>query len=252
MHDDPAIEESNAELHRTLVEFLLHTGHPEIAAAILNGSCDADWCNGKKSFVEIPPEGYSVIAASEDNQKIIRRALREVVKGHWGFSDEMEILFRMRHLPYPDKAWNQKMKALIVQYKGSNQGLVSELIAAREGRPVHTWNELRYASASEIRIAQELEKRKILFFPLAVAVRADTGQRWQDHREVDFLICDGGVWGVLEVAYHPDRYEKDSEKDHWLKKSGILCVQHYTAERCNKEPASVVDDFLSILTQHGR
>ena len=49
---------------------------------------------------------------------------------------------------------------------------------------------------------------------------------------------------------HPDRYEKDSEKDYWLKKSGILCIQHYTAERCYNETAQVVDEFLSILKQH--
>ena len=75
---------------------------------------------------------------------------------------------------------------------------------------------------------------------IAVAVRAETGKRWQDHREVDFLICHNGAWGILEVAYHPDRYEKDSEKDHWFKKSGILCIQHYTAERCCKEAGKVI------------
>ena len=55
------------------------------------------------------------------------------------------------------------------------------------------------------------------------------------------MICRNGAWGILEVAYHPDRYEKDSEKDYWLKKEGILCVQHYTAERCYKESEKVVD-----------
>jgi len=156
----------------------------------------------------------------------------------------------MKRLPVADIAWSEEMKTRITQFKGSNQGLISQLVAAREGRPIHTWNELRYASASEISIAQELEKRKNLFFPLAVAVRAETGERWKDHREVDFLICTNGAWGILEVAYHPDRYEKDSEKDHWFKKSGILCIQHYTAERCYKEPSKVVYDFLGILKQY--
>ena len=139
---------------------------------------------------------------------------------------------------------------LITQFKGSNQGLVSELMAARDGRPVHTWNELKYASASEIRIAQELEKRKVLFFPLAVAVRAETGMNWQDHREVDFLICHKGAWGILEVSYHPDRYERDAEKDVWFKRSGILCIQHYTAERCYNDSKGVIDEFMEILRQY--
>src|SRR5438045_2002822 len=107
----------------------------------------------------------------------------------------------MKLLPVPDADWESEMKQLITQFKGSNQALVTDLRAAREGRPVHTWNELKYASASEIRIAQELEKRKILFFPLAVAVRAETGTNSQDHCEVDFLICHNGAWGIIEVSY---------------------------------------------------
>ena len=97
-----------------------------------------------------------------------------------------------------------------------NQSLVTQILAARNGRPTFTYNELRYASQSEIKIAMELEARRVLFFPLAVGVRAETGEPWKDHREVDFLICYEGVWGILEVAYHPDRYEQDSEKAIWF------------------------------------
>ena len=111
---------------------------------------------------------------------------------------------------------------------------------------------MKFASKTEIRIAQELENRKILFFPLPLAVRAETGNFYNDHREVDFLICQDGTWGILEVSFHQDRYEKDSEKDSWFKKSGILCIQHYTAERCWEHPRQVVDEFLSILAQHKR
>ena len=111
---------------------------------------------------------------------------------------------------------------------------------------------MKFASQSEIRIAQELEARRILFFPLPLAVRADTGDFYQDHREPDFLVCKDGVWGILEVSYHPDRYEKDSEKDSWFKKSGILCVQHYSAERCYNHFSDVVNEFLEILERHKR
>lgn len=254
MSYDPEVEERNSAMHRTLIEFLFHSNHAEIAAAVLDGGGDTQSGYGREQafYIEIPPAGYALVAISEEIQAVLRKAMREVVKGHWEAREEMVVEFRMRRLSAPDDGWNLKMKALISQFKGSNQGLVSQVTAAREGRPVHTWNELRYASASEIRIAQELERRKILFFPLAVAVRAETGNRWQDHREVDFLICNNGTWGILEVAYHPDRYEKDSEKDHWFKKSGILCIQHYTAERCYKETAKVIDEFLGILKQHER
>ena len=110
---------------------------------------------------------------------------------------------------------------------------------------------MKFGSRSEVRIAQELESRRVLFFPLPLAVRSDTGAAYLDHREPDFLICQDGVWGILEVSFHqPARYEKDSEKDIWFKKSGILCVQHYTAEKCFNDPADVVEEFLQILAKY--
>jgi hypothetical protein len=245
--------ERNSTLHSTLVEFLIHSREPEIAAAILEGGVAQEWDKGEATiFVEIPPAGYPLVAATEKIQLILRNAMRQVVKGHFGLREDVEIEFRMKHSPCfaEDPGWVAEMKRLITQFKGSNQGLISELAAAREGRPIHTWNELKYATKSEISIAQELEKRQILFFPLAVAVRHETGQKWKDHREVDFLICHNGAWGILEVAFHPDRYEKDREKAHWFKKSGILCIEHYTAERCYKEAPKVVDEFLGILKQY--
>jgi hypothetical protein len=181
----------NQQIHRTLVEFLIQGRHPEVAAALVDGAAEVV-PSGKvgkpgRIYVDIPPAGYTLVATSDEIQQIIRRAAREVATGN--FEVEPEIILRMKVLDVPDEGWNAEMKSLIQQYKGSNQGLVSELLAARNGRPVHTWNKLKYASASEIRVAQELEQRHILFFPLAVAVRAETGASWQDHREVDFLVC---------------------------------------------------------------
>jgi len=111
---------------------------------------------------------------------------------------------------------------------------------------------MKFASQSEIRIAQELERHKVLFFPLPLAVRADSGNLFEDHREVDFIVCQDGIWGILEVAYHPDRYEQDKQKDLWFKRSGILCIEHYTAERCYNESGAVVSEFLGILAKYKR
>jgi hypothetical protein len=245
-------QQRNWQFHRTLVEFLLQSRQPEVAAALLEGSVEIVSSRkvGKPDilYVDIPPAAYPLVGSNEELQQVVRRAVREVARGHLDVDPQVEL--RMQLLLSPDPGWEEEMKGLILQFKGSNQALVTDLIAAREGRPTHTWNELKYASASEIRIAQELERRRVLFFPLAVGVRADTGKNWQDHREVDFLVCHKGAWGILEVSYHPDRYEQDAEKDVWFKRSGLLCIQHYTAERCSREPAKVVDEFMGILTQY--
>jgi hypothetical protein len=123
--------------------------------------------------------------------------------------------------------WQSAIKKSVVGRGIANQGNITEKAFARENKEVITYNEMKFGSRTEIRIAQEFERRKILFFPLPLAVRADTGTAYKDHREVDFLVCNDGVWGVLEVSNHDSaRYEMDKEKDAWFKQSGILCVEH--------------------------
>lgn len=245
-------QDRDSGFHRMLVEYLIETKHLELAAAALKGAIRIYGSNHPERpdrlFVEIPLEAYRLVLSNTDNQSAIRRAVSAVTAGHLHMQPQIE--FRMKKLDAPDERWESQIKTMITQSKGSNQSLVSDLLSIREGRPLHVWNELRYASKSEIRVAQEFEKRKVMFFPLAVAVRADTGENWIDHREVDFLVCDNGKFGILEVAYHPGRYEKDSEKNHWFKHSGILCIENFTAERCYNEAEAVVTEFLAILRKH--
>ena len=134
------------------------------------------------------------------------------------------------------------------------RGAITEIVFAREKKDPILYNGLKFASQTEVRIAQELILRKVLFFPLAVGVRAETGQQYKDQREVDFLICDNGIWGILEISgpSHNGRLADDAEKDSWLKKSGILCIEHRTAEQCYANPKKVTDEFLSVLAKHKR
>ena len=134
----------------------------------------------------------------------------------------------------------------------NNQGNITEKVFKRYNKEVLTYNEMKFGSLSELEIAKELEEREILFFPLPFAVRGK-GIDHKNHREPDFLVCLKGTWGILEVAHHiPERYEKDQEKSAWFKKSGILCVEHYTAEKCLNKPKEVVDEFLDILSRYRR
>jgi hypothetical protein len=238
-------------IYTTFIDFLIFTNQPEAAAIMVNGGCiREDWSNGRPNpvhYLEIPASSYQLVADNSDLQSLMQNGLRQVLKNHNDLGEDPSIDFRIKRNENSDPDWEAKIKNLIAQYKGSNQGFVSELMAAKNARPIHTWNELRYASKSEIAIAQELEKRKVMFFPLAVAVRADTGILYKDHREVDFLICNAGKWGIIEVAYHPDRYEVDNEKNSWFMKSGIKLVKNYTAEKCYNKASEVIDEFLFFL-----
>jgi hypothetical protein len=247
-----------ARLHRTWLAVLLEADKRELAALVVDAELDLmrnDW-GTYGIHVDPPPTALTYVDTDGTARQTLENTLRTVARGRLQDSngsdiDDPTIAFRVKLLDVEDD-WRAVVKDLMVNAKEGNQGLVSEKAFTRHKRQVLTYNEMKFASQAEIRIAQEFERRKVLFFPLPLAVRHETGVLHKDHREVDFLVCQAGAWGVLEVAYHPDRYERDTEKDAWLKKSGLLCIQHYTAERCYEHPAQVVEEFLSILAQHKR
>ncbi len=252
------MEELEALIHRSWIEMLVAGNYREIAALVVDGSIASMYENGYVDgfFVELPPTVMPFIENDPSLKQLIEQTFRTAVYGHVKYSsgniieaDDIRVVFRMKLLACEDN-WREKIKEQIVNAKDSNQAVITEKVFAREKKYVLEYNEMKFASQSEIRIAQELERRKVLFFPLPLAVRNDTGVLYKDHREVDFLVCSGGTWGILEVAFHPDRYEQDSEKDGWFKRSGILCIQHYTAERCYQHSTTVVEEFLNILKQH--
>jgi hypothetical protein len=236
-------------LLRTYIELIRHSDKPELAALLVDAEIGIGDNDGY--FYEILialPACYASTVLNDD-----------MILNH--FRENMHLLFSGRSYEYdgikfgtkfmtPEEDWRELVKSLIARAKEPNQGVVTSIVRQREEQLPLKYNEMKFGSATEIRVAQELEKRKILFFPLPLAVRADTGKNFQDHREPDFLICYEGVWGILEVAFHQGRYEQDKQKDEWFKKSGILCVEHYTAEECYGKTTSVVDRFLSILEQH--
>jgi hypothetical protein len=109
-------------------------------------------------------------------------------------------------------------------------------------------DELQFRSPAEISVYDELRKRKLLFFPNAAAVLGEIEKK----REPDFLICYRGKWGVLEVMgemYHTNAV-KDHERARLFKDYGLLCIEFFSAKRCENEPAAVVDQFLAILARH--
>jgi len=248
--------EREEKILRTWTKLLLERGRRELASIAVESAIEItedDW--GTESVtLALPPSAHGIVTENEEVLNELLSFLHDVCAGNVYTEDgnprqEVPISTKMSLMSI-DPDWQEKMRHLISAAKGSNQGVVTEKAGKRKGRDTHTYNEMTFGSKSEIRIAQELETRDLLFFPLPLGVRAETGDRWKDRREPDFLVCQEGTWGILEVAYHPDRYEKDAEKAGWFKEMGILCVEHVTAERCYSQPADVVDDFLNVLSKH--
>lgn len=253
------MNELDAKLHRTWVQLLVDNSYREIAAIAVETEVHIlyNGYNPESIAFDIPTSAYVYIKNDEQIKKVMERAMRTVSHGRIydnssdNTVDDLPFIYRVGLIEV-EQGWQNVVKNLIANAQNPNQALISEKAASKAKRQIYTYNEMKFASRSEIRIAQELETRQILFFPLPLGVRSETGNFYNDHREVDFLVCQEGTWGILEVSYHPDRYEKDSEKDSWFKKSGILCIQHYSAERCYGFPQEVVDEFLAILAKHRR
>ncbi len=135
----------------------------------------------------------------------------------------------------------------------------TELLEIARGKGVHNqaaevssariWNNLRFRSQSEVRIAQALDRADTLFFPNCMArLGLSVGRR---NREADFLVCYKGKWGILEVdgePFHPpSRTTADHERDRLFKAHGIVVIEHFDASECFETPDGVVRKFLEIL-----
>ncbi len=239
------MDELESRLHKTWVNSLIEFKFRELAAIAIDFKVSLNQCiydDFGRYFeytdsitLDIPVSSYK-IAKEQNNNEILEKTLLGVCNGHLQVSigkifdsqkDELKVIYRVALLDV-EEDWKNVAKRLINESRHPNQGVVTETVFGREGKDVLIYNEMKFASKSEIRIAQELEERGVLFFPLPLAVRKETEVLYKDHREVDFIICENGLWGILEVAHHLNRYEQDKEKDAWFKKSGILCIEHFT------------------------
>jgi hypothetical protein len=115
----------------------------------------------------------------------------------------------------------------------------------------HRWNDLRFRSQPEIKIAEALDKAGVLFYPNCKArISTPLGR---EGKETDFLVFYQGKCGILEVdgePWHPpSRTVHDHERDRLFKVHGIRVVEHYDATRCSQQPDEVVREFLEILKQ---
>lgn len=252
------MNELELKLLQTTIAYLMEWNFNEVASLLVESELTLSYTpygfenHLDEVIVDLPISIYNIVEKRDDFKRAISQALNKVFyKNIPDQNIEFPVAFRIKLISLEEN-WKEKVKELISNFKEPNQGNITEIAFRKRNQVPFVYNEMKFASKSEIRIAQELEEKKVLFFPLPLAVRADTGNIFEDHREVDFLVCQNGVWGILEVAFHSQegRYEKDSEKDIWFTKSGILCIRHFSAEECYNYPQKVVSVFLEILEKY--
>ena len=141
----------------------------------------------------------------------------------------------------PDPNWRSELLEIARGQRVSNQG-------PNQDAP-RTWQNLKFRSQSEVRVAQALDRAGVLFWPNCRA-RLGFG-RDRQNREADFLVCHQGKVGILEVdgePFHPpSRAAQDHERDRLFQAQGITVVEHFAASVCYENPDEIVQSFLAIM-----
>ncbi|BBD55786.1 hypothetical protein [Planktothrix agardhii] len=115
---------------------------------------------------------------------------------------------------------------------------------------IYCWKGLQFSSEAEVKIAVALDQTGVIFLPKS-KVRLTT-QEGRENQETDFLICDRGKWGILNIEdlkLDNDRKNWNEHLTHIDNYHSISVVKYYSSEQCIKEANKVVQEFLEILNQ---
>jgi hypothetical protein len=183
----------------------------------------------------------------------------------WNFTDYDSVARRVRAaleavIPIGYTLGDMEIRAELVNL---DPDWIAELVEQARGKAVNNqavgaenfqlWNNLRFQSPAEVKVAEALDNACVMFFPNCKG-RLNQGPR-RANREVDFLVCYKGKWGVLEVdgdAWHtPVRAVQDHERDRLFRTHGVKVVERFAGKHCMDVPDAVVEKFLSILENNG-
>ena len=185
---------------------------------------------------------YSVLVADNTVAGRIRNAFTAVI-AHGDSIERIDIRAQIA-----DVGDRHMLADLISQTFGGD--ISNQAPLAREAR---FWEDLRFRSQSEIKIAEALDEARVMFFPLCRG-RVTLGKQ-RVTREPDFLVCHQAKWGILEVdgePFHPaTRTTQDHERDRLFRSHGIRVVEHFDSKQCYEYPKLVVGKFLEILAKNG-
>jgi len=246
------------QLIASAAQFLVEGGDEDAASLLL--ACSAEQIEVVQTDFDGPYTNYGVAVMLRGP-----RVAYDILKSYGAQHDkESSRLHTSIHeaisavLPHRHWIHSLDIRAIIVAIE---PGWHEELLEQARGRSVNNqvtrverariWNRLRFRSQTEIRIAEALDRAKVLFFPLCMARLSSSDGRV--NREPDFLICKDGRWGILEVdgeEFHPpSRTTQDHERDRLFRNYGIRVIEHYDATDCFTTPDFVVKQFLRLLEQ---
>ncbi|MEB3340433.1 hypothetical protein [Okeania sp.] len=118
---------------------------------------------------------------------------------------------------------------------------------SRFAEDVIQWKNIKFRSHSEVKIAEELDRRGLLFLPKS-AVRLTT-KKGRENQQADFLVFHRKKYAIIQVdgVYHgPEIRVEEQQKERDFERNGIR-VFRFDSEVCYNNPRKVVDEFLELI-----
>jgi uncharacterized protein YjbI with pentapeptide repeats len=114
---------------------------------------------------------------------------------------------------------------------------------------ISNWQGMHFRSIAEIKVAQALEERGLLYCPNSLARLGNYHKSF----EVDFLVCCptrwGFRWAILEVDgywHKPEKRAKEHERERLFERSGVR-VHRFDATLCEQNPQAVVSELIDLI-----
>jgi len=234
---------------RQVIRFLLDGYDNNAASLLLSCKLWLEMENPERNTIECwvnitaPRKAYDVfIDKNHPDTQVIKRAFEAVIDRDEQYSYKVYLSVEAQISDDFGADWRAEAEREMLGSDYRNQA------AFVWSSKIVNWNELRFRSNTEVKIAIALDRAGTLFLPNCSARLGSSNNRGNE--EADFLICHQGKWGILEVdgPHHtPERAAKDHEKVSRFQNHGIRFVRRYDAERCYREPDGVVKDFLENL-----
>lgn len=237
------------KMHASAVHFLISENEKEAALALL--SCEVDleigynsWSgNSFNLYLRGPRHIYEALQNIVDEESGIGQSIQNAFNAVLPAQDYIGKIIPLASLIDVEPDWKSQMFDIAQGKEVHNQGIEIK------NRATVLWKNLRFRSETEKRIAEALERANVLFIPNCLARLNSPDGR--ETKEADFIVCNKGKWGIIEVdgePYHPpSRTTQDHKKDQNFYAHGVKLILHFDATECYHQPDKVVKRFLQLL-----
>ncbi len=231
-------------LHASVVKFLIDGGQADEAAALLACHLSVkqriENVYGKeKTYTDVTIEGSrkfydEFYKNGRNNQSAFERTLAAAFEAFFDNLGTLQARATLIELDTPH--WKEILERILTGDVPSNQGLAVQQSPYRQ-----FWQGLHFRSSAVLALAKAFDKRSVSYLtgcPMRIGVT-----EMRQNIEPDFLVCQGGKWGILQVAdaAFGEKYAR------LLKFHGIKLVEVVEADFCSAYPDQAVHNFLTLL-----